>query len=169
MPRSKALALDLSDAADLDVESDREGVHDGDADAVQSARDLVGVLVEFSAGVQGRHDDFRGRALLRRVHVGRDAAAVVDDGDAAVVVDHDLDLRAVAGQGLVDRVVDDLVDQVMEAIGTGRPDVHRRPLSDRFEAFEDLDGTGVVGHRETFFPGSSRAFVRGPGCSTTRC
>ena len=44
-----------------------------------------------------------------------DAAAVVDDGHRVVDVDRDVDLIAVAGERLVDRVVDDLVDEVMQA------------------------------------------------------
>ena len=66
------------------------------------------------------------------------------DGDRAVDVDRDVDLIAEAGQRLVDRVVDDLVDQVMQAGGPGRADVHRRPLADGLEPFEDLDLVGAV-------------------------
>ena len=58
---------------------------------------------------------------------------------AAVGEDRDVDRVAVAGERLVDRVVDDLVDQVVQAAGTGRSDVHARPLANRFEALENLD------------------------------
>jgi len=45
------------------------------------------------------------------------------------------DLIAIARQGLVDRVVDDLENHVVQA-GTviGVPDVHSRPFSDCLEA-----------------------------------
>ena len=76
--------------------------------------------------------------------IDRDAAAVVDDGDRVVDVDRDVDLIAVAGQRLVDRVVDDLVDEVVQAGRAGRADVHRRPLAHRLEPFEDLDLVGAV-------------------------
>ena len=70
-------------------------VDDGDADAVQSAGDLVGILVEFSAGVQLGHDDFgRGNAFTL-VNVDGNAAAVVAHGDRTVGVEDDVD-RAVA-------------------------------------------------------------------------
>ena len=49
-----------------------------------------------------------------------------------------------AGEGLVDRVVDDLVHEVMQTRHTGRADVHRRPLADRLEAFEDFDLVGAI-------------------------
>lgn len=49
------------------------------------------------------------------------------------------------GQGLVDRVVNDLEDHVVEA-GTviGIPDVHPGPLAHGVKALEDLDLSGVV-------------------------
>jgi hypothetical protein len=80
---------------------------------VQTARDLVAVVVELAAGVQHGQHDF-GRRLAALVHVDRNAAAVVDDGDRVVDVDRDVDLIAEAGERLVDRVVDDLVDEVMQ-------------------------------------------------------
>ena len=57
----------------------RQRIDDGDADAVEAARYLVGVLVEFSAGMQLGHDDFGGRHAFA-VDVGRNAAAVVAHG-----------------------------------------------------------------------------------------
>ena len=52
---------------------------------------------------------------------------------------------AVAGHGLVDGVVDDLVDQVVQPADTGGADVHAGALADGFEPLEDRDRTGVVG------------------------
>ena len=70
--------------------------------------------------------------------VDRDAAAVVDDPDPAVGQQGHLDPVAVAGQRLVDGVVDDLVDQVVQAALAGRADVHAGALADRLETLEDL-------------------------------
>ncbi len=133
------LSPHLRIALDLDLEPIRKRVDDGHADAVQAAGHFVCVLVELSARVQARQHDFRGRALLDRMLVDRDAAAVVHHRDRLVIVDRDGDLTTEAGQSLVDRVVDDFVDEMVQTLGTGGPDVHRRPLADGFEAFEDLD------------------------------
>ena len=89
------LVPDLSVAVDLHLEPFAQRVHDRHADAVQTARDLVRVLVELAAGMEHGHDDFEGRALLLLVHVGRNAAAVVDDGDRAVLVDRHVDVLRV--------------------------------------------------------------------------
>ena len=56
----------------------------------------------------------------------------------------DLDVRGMAGHRLVDRVVDDLPHEVMQAADVGRADVHARPTPDGLEALEDLDGVGAV-------------------------
>ena len=92
---------------------------------MQAAGHLVAVVVELAAGVEHRQHDF-GRRLPARVQIDRDAAAVVDDRDRSVDVNRDVDLIAEAGERLVDRVVDDLVDEVVQPGGAGRPDVHRR-------------------------------------------
>ena len=54
---------------------------------------------------------------------------------------------------LVDGVVDDLVDQVVEAARAGRADVHARPQPDRLEPFEDRDvlcGVSSLSHQVGF-------------------
>ena len=56
----------------------------------------------------------------------------------------DVDLIAETRQRFVDRVVDDLVDEMVQAGRPGRADVHRRPLADGFEAFENLDLVGGI-------------------------
>ena len=140
------LRPDVAVAADLQVQALGKGVDDGDADAVQAAGDLVAAPVpELAAGVEdGQHDLGRRFALLGH-RLDRDAAAVVLDRAAVVRVEDDADAVAVAGEGLVDRVVDDLVDEVVKAARAGRADVHAGPFADRFQPLEDGDVLGAVG------------------------
>ena len=72
-----ALLVDLAVAPDFQVERLRQRVHDRHADAVQTAGDLVAVVVELAAGVQHGQHDFCGRA----------PALVLIDGNTAAVVD----------------------------------------------------------------------------------
>ena len=112
---------------------------------MQSAGDLVGVLIEFPAGVQLGHDDLGRRHAFALVDVGRDAAAVVAHRAGAVGIEHDVDLLGVARERLVDRVVDDLVDHVMQARAVvGVADIHAGTLANGIEALEDLDRFRVV-------------------------
>ncbi len=50
-----------------------------------------------------------------------------------------------AGQRLVDGVVDDLVDHVVQARAVvGVADIHARPLANGIQALQNLDGIGAV-------------------------
>jgi len=112
---------------------------------VEAARHLVGVAVELAAGVEHGHHDFERGPLLLRVHVGGNAAAVVLDRNAAVPMHGDEDPVARARQRLIDRVVDDFVDEVVQAAGRGAADVHARAAAHRIEPLEHLDILGGVG------------------------
>src|SRR5690606_16400584 len=106
---------------------------------VQTAGNLVGVVVKLTARVQHGHDDLGGGAVFLGMQIDRDAAAVVGDGDGFVGVDDDRDVGAVAGQGLVDRVVDDLEHHVVEAGAVVRvADVHPWAFTDRVESLQNL-------------------------------
>ena len=142
----EAHLVDLAVPPDAELQLLRQRVHHRHADAVQAARDLVGVLVEFSAGVELGHDDLGGRNPLPLVDARRDAAAVILDRAGAVRVEDHRHLVIVAGKRLVDGVVDDLVDHVMEAGPViGIADIHARTLAHCVEALQDLDRLLVIG------------------------
>ena len=81
--------VNLAVAPDAELQLARQGVDHRDTDAVEAAGDLVGVLVEFSAGMELGHDDLGGGHALPLVNVGGDAAAVVPDRRRAVGVEGD--------------------------------------------------------------------------------
>ena len=89
--------------------------------------------------MQDGHDDLDRRLVLRGVFVNGDATTVVDDLDAAVGLNRDLNVVGVAGQRLVNGVVDNLVHQVVQAALAGGSDVHARALAHGFQALEDGD------------------------------
>ena len=136
--------VDVAIAAYLHDHTLGQGVDDGDAHAVQSARDLVGRVIELTAGVQDRHDDLERRDLFDRMLVDGDAAPVVDDRDGVVSVDRHLNLGAETGHGLVDGVVNDLPHQVMKTAGARRANVHARALTNGLETFENLNLAAIV-------------------------
>jgi hypothetical protein len=133
-------------APDAQLQTRRQSIDDGDADAMQTARDFVGIAVEFSARMQLRHDDFGGGDAFFGVNVDGDAAPIVGDRARTVGVERHAHQFGVAGQRLVDRIVDDFVDHVMEAGAVvGVADIHARALAHRIEPAQDLDRIGVVG------------------------
>ena len=126
-------------AVDFDRHPGGKGVHAGDADAVEAAGHLVGVVVELAAGVQHGHHDFDGRDAEFLVDVDRDAASVVADADAVVREDGHGDLRGESGERFVDTVVDHFINEVMQAALGRVADVHAGTLADGFQAVEDRD------------------------------
>jgi hypothetical protein len=78
--------------ADLRDQTSTEGVDDRHTHAVQSTGHGVGLLVELATGVQHGEDDLERRAVLLRVQIDGDAAAVVDDADATVGREGHVDL-----------------------------------------------------------------------------
>src|SRR5690606_8971891 len=106
---------------------------------VQTARHRVPAAAELSTRVQNRQHDLDRGLLLLLVLINRNAAAVVEHADAAIREHRDVDRVAVPRESLIHRVIDNLVDEVVETSRTRRPDVHTRSLANRFEPFENLD------------------------------
>ena len=69
---------------------------------MQTARHLVGVFVEFTTGVQNGHYHLERAAMLFRVHIYGDTAAVILHRDAVVFVDGYLDMIAETRERFVD-------------------------------------------------------------------
>ena len=51
----------------------------------------------------------------------------------------------VAVEVFIDGVIDDFPDEVVQPLAVDAADVHRRPLADRLQPFEDGDVFGGVG------------------------
>ena len=112
---------------------------------MQAARRGVRTAAELAARVQLGEDHLDAGEPGLGLLVDRDAAAVVVDLGGAVGVQRDVDPGAVAGQRLVDGVVDDLPQAVHQPAGVGGADVHARALADGLEPLEDEQVLGVVG------------------------
>ena len=74
----------------------------------------------------------------------RDAAAIIGDGNEAVLAQMHLDARCMAADGLVHRVVDDFGKQVMQRIGIGAANIHAGATTHRLKSFQDLDIGGRI-------------------------
>ncbi len=140
--RPGALAL----AVGGDVEVYGHGVDGLGAHTVHTHALLEVGVVEFAAGVQlrgGVHD-----------FPERNAAAEVPDGDGAVL-DGDVDPLAVSHGEFVDGVVDDLlqedVDAVALTVSVSEPaDVHAGAAADVLVPFQGLDGIVVIAMVDCF-------------------
>ena len=126
--------IDFAVAADFHLQPLAQRVHAGDAHAVQSAGNLVAVVVKFAARVQRGQRHLHGRFVLGGMHVHGDAAPVVGHADRAVRVHADHHMVAIAGERLVDAVVNHLVNTVVQTPGGGVADIHGRAQPDRLHA-----------------------------------
>jgi len=140
----------LAVAPDRQFQPFRQRVHHGHADAVQAARNLVGVIFrsvfELSARVELGHDHFGGGNAFAGMDASGNAASVVFHRHRPVGVQFDEHQIAMAGQSLVDRVVGNLEHHVVQARSViGIADIHARALAHGVQSFEDLDRIGAVG------------------------
>jgi len=121
----------LSVPLHADLEPLAQPIDHRQADAVQPAGHLVHLPLELAAAVHPRQDQFDSGNPVLRMDVDRDAPSIVRHRHGSVRVEGNLDFLAEPCHRLVNRVVDNLVDEVVEAPRIGRSDVHRRPFSDR--------------------------------------
>ncbi len=125
-------------AVDLDLQPPGERVDHRGAHAVQPAGDLVPPPAELAARVQHGEDYRDGRDAGLMVDAHWNSAAVVVDADDIAGKNLDVDFIAVSRKRLVDRVVDDLIDQVVQAARARGPDIHARAFADGLHPLENL-------------------------------
>jgi hypothetical protein len=119
----------------------RQRVDHRDTHAVQPAGEFIRTFGELAAGVQAGEDQFHAADLLLRMDVDRHPAAVVHHFERVVLVQREADVLAVAGDRLIDAVVDHLVREVIGPRGVG---VHARAAAYRVQPAQDFDiGCGV--------------------------
>ena len=129
----------------VDGEPLAQRVHDGSADAVETAGIVVILVIEFAAGVENGEDDFDAGLVHGGMLIHGHAAAVVPDTGGAVLMKRDGNFGSETVGGFVDGVVHNLPQQMVKAAGRGRADIHTGAHTDGFEAIQHLDVTGVVG------------------------
>ena len=152
--------MDFAVAPDSELQPVRECVHDGNANAVKTARDLIAVLIKLPARMELGHDHFSRRDAFFFVDRDRNTASIVAHGNRPVGMQLNFHLVGVTGQALIDRIVDDLIDHVVQARSVIRiANIHAGTLANRVEALEDFDrvsaifgrfrdGDGRVGHKQ---------------------
>ena len=164
--------VELLAARDLDLHALGQRIRHRNADAVQTARGLVDLGVEFAAGVQRAHDDFeRGLVLELWMRIDRNAAPVIGDGDKAVGLHLDFDPVGVTGERLVHGIVDHLGEQVMQCLLVGAADIHAGAPAHRLKPLQHLDVlggvAGLAGGRPRRRRVPCRTAGRGPGRGDT--
>ena len=146
------LLVEVALRAHIHFERNAKRIYAAYAYPVQTARNLVAVLVKLAASVQYGQYYFEGRLALLGVPAYGNTPAVVTDGNRIIFVDGNLNQVAVPGQGLVDGVIHHFPHQVVEAFDTRIADVHAGALAHRLQPFQHLNAIGrVVGGGFLFY------------------
>ena len=133
-------------AIDLDLDPGGKGVDHRHTHSVQPAGDLVAAAAELAPRVQhGEHDFRRGQLGILGMTIHGDTPSIVDHLAPTASHQFHLDPGGMAGHGFIHRVVDDLIDEVVQPARSGGADIHTRTFTDRFESLENLDVSRVVG------------------------
>src|SRR5260370_16937849 len=107
---------------------------------MQAAADLVAASAKLTAGVQDGHDHFQGReagALVMFLY--GDTASVVFYSDGTISVDRNLDRVGIARHDFVNAIIDDFLNQVMQAALVVTADIHTSAHASRLKAFQNPD------------------------------
>ena len=115
---------------------------------METTRDLVPALrsSELTTSMEYRHDCLERRLSRLWVDIDRDTTSIIFDRDRSISMHIHEDMLRMSCHRLIDRVIDDLPDEMVETLFIGLTDIHSWSFSDGLESFEDLDLTGVVGH-----------------------
>ena len=111
---------------------------------MQTAGNLVGIVVELAARVQFGHDYLNGRNSQLGMYVHGNAATVIPHRNAVVHVQDDFNLVAEAGHGFIYGVVDHFVDKMMKTMDVRAAYIHGRPLADRHKTFQNRNCGRVI-------------------------
>jgi hypothetical protein len=111
---------------------------------VKSARNGVAAIAELSTRVENCEDNFERWFLFDWMDIYWNSAAVINYSHSTIGKKGDVDLGAISCKRFIDCVIDDFVNQVMQAPLAGGTDIHSRALTDRFEALQDGDCAGVI-------------------------
>ena len=104
--------------------------------AVQTTAGLVGGIIEFTAGMKSReYQALRTDSFF--VHSHGNTTSVIFHGCGAVGFQCHLYRITISGQMLVHRVINDLVDQMIQSLGGDTADIHSGSFSYRFQTFQN--------------------------------
>src|SRR5207248_2484942 len=103
-------------------------------------------LAEFPAGMENGQHQFQPSLLVFRMHVHRDAAAVIADRERiAGFVEYHRNVIRETIDVFIDGVIKNFPGEMMETLAIDAADIHGGSLPDRLQSFENLDVFRAIG------------------------
>jgi hypothetical protein len=121
-----------------------EGVDNTDANSMQPSCDFVRFVIKFSTSVKSGKNNLQGTYVSLFMEFNRNAPAVILDGTGAIGVDVDDYIVTITCEGLIDGIIQDLIDQMVQPIKAAVANIHIRSFTYRVNTAEDFYFAGVV-------------------------
>ncbi len=140
----KSLEINLPVFKDFHFQPFREGVNNGCTHAVQTAGNFIAAAAEFSSRVQNCENHSHGRDTDLMVDADRDSAPVIGNADDVARKNLDVNFVAVSGHRFVDCIVNNLINEVVQAARPCRANIHSGAFAHGFQPFQNLYLTFIV-------------------------
>ena len=111
---------------------------------MQTARHLVRTFIKLTTSVQHSHNHLKSRTTLFFVHIHRNTTTIICHCYRIVRIDIHLNVSTITCQSFVNRVVNYLINQVVQTLRTSVANIHRRTFTYGFKTLEHLNTTCAV-------------------------
>ena len=123
-----------------------------DTHTVQTAGNLIGILIEFSARMKLGHDHFGCRNAFFLVNIGGNAAPVVAHRARTIAIQRHINAIRMTRQAFIDGVVHHFVNHVVQARTIPCvANIHAGAFANRLQSTQNFDGISPVFRRSFGF------------------
>ena len=140
----------LAVSVNLNLHPGRQSINYGNTYPVETAGNCISAIPKLTACMENCQYYFQCR-LARFVHVYRNTTAIICYRAAPIWIDGNLNGVTEPGQGFIDTVIYNFINQVMKTAGRRRTDVHARAETNRFQTFQYSYFVSTVISIATFF------------------
>ena len=130
-----AVMIHISALADFHIHIGGKCIDYRRSDTMQSSTRLVRIVVKFSSCVQCRKYNAGSRYSLC-MHADRNTTSVIFHRTGTICLKGHPYFITGTRQMLIYRIIDNLIDQMIESFGRGTSDIHSRTFPDCFKSFQ---------------------------------
>ena len=138
------LSINLSILANLHFQPIGQSINHGGANAVQTTGHFISPTAKLATGMKNCKYHLNGGNARLVIDTHGNPSAIVYDCDRIILVDSHINGVTKARQSLIHRIVNYLIDQVVQTSAGGSTDIHTGSLPDSLETFQYLDLVGSI-------------------------
>ena len=133
-----SLLVDFSLVKNPDLQPLGEGVDDGCAHTVKTSGYFISSSAEFSSGMENGKHNLNGGDSRLMINSNGDSPAVIRHSHGIILMNRNLYMIAGTCKSLIDRIINNFINQMMQTSGRSGSDIHTGSFAYRFEAFQNL-------------------------------